>query len=205
MTRRRWAGAAVLALAMFSLAPAVASAATPSPSYQSVNPSLTVSAATAVPGKGITVSGTGYAGDEIVDITVAYGPSPTALGAHAGGATVTTAAFVTRAAGSSPAALLAQPQANAAGAFSSPVTLTQVGMATITATGVTSGRTLSSTVIVLAAAVPTKPNSGTLPFTGANIAILAAIGVALALVGTVLRTRRKRLANVPAAVSVPTV
>ncbi len=190
MTRRRFAGAAVVAFAILCMAPGIASAASPSPSpsgYQATNPSLTVSAAAIDEGNGVTVSGVGYAAGEAIGITVTYDPSPTALGSRTGGGGVALAAFTL------PQAQLTNTTANAAGAFSHQVMLTQAGVATITATGATSGLVRSSTVTVRATAIVVQaPSAGSLPFTGTNLLILAALGVVVLAVGALLFVRRNR-------------
>ena len=196
MTRRRLAATTVLVFAMLGVSPAVALAdtSTPSPSgYAATNPSLSLSAAVTVAGKGIVVSGTGFSGGETVDITATYGSTPKALGSTRGGITATTAAFSIRPATTAPTAL-AYANADASGAFSQSVTLTQVGTATITATGATSGISRSSVVTVRAAAVvaAAASKSGAMPFGWTSAVIFAVIGIViLSLVGTVFARRRQ--------------
>jgi hypothetical protein len=198
MTRRHFVGATVMAFAVLCLAPGIASAASPSPSpsgYQATNPSLTLSAAAVDAGNGVTISGSGYIAGEGIGISVTYGPSPTALGSRTGGGGVALAAFTL------PQAQLTNATANAAGAFSHQVMLTQAGVATITATGATSGLVRSSTVTVRAAAVIVQaPNAGSLPFTGTNLLILGAIGLVVCAVGALLvvRKNRRSTAHAPA-------
>jgi LPXTG-motif cell wall-anchored protein len=190
MTRRRFAGATVVAFAILCLAPGIASAASPSPSpsgYQAANPSLTLSAATVDAGNAVTISGNGYTAGETIGIAVTYGPSPTALGSRAGGGGVALAAFAL------PQAQVTNTTANASGAFSHQVMLTQAGVATITATGATSGLVRTSTVSVRATAIVVQaPSAGSLPFTGTNLLILAALGVVVLAVGALLLVRRNR-------------
>jgi hypothetical protein len=180
---------------MLGVSPAVALADTSSPSpsgYAATNPSLSVSAAVVVAGKGIVVSGNGFAGGETVAITATYGSTPKALGSTHGGATVTTAAFSIRPAVTAPTAL-AYANADASGAFSQRVTLTQVGTATITATGGTSGITRSSIVTVrpVAAIAPTS-KSGGMPFSWTSVVVFAVVGIViLSLVGTAFTRRRQ--------------
>jgi hypothetical protein len=195
MTRRRLAATTVLVFAMLGVSPAVALAdtSTPSPSgYAATNPTLSLSAAVTEVGKGIVVSGTGFSGGETVDITATYGSTPKALGSTRGGVTVTTAAFSIRPAATSPMEL-AYATADASGAFSQRVTPIQAGVATITATGATSGISRSSVLTVRTAAViAAASKSGAMPFGWTSAVIFAVIGIViLSLVGTVFARRRQ--------------
>jgi len=88
--------------------------------------------------------------------------------------------------------------ADANGAFTTNVTLTQVGLATVTATGAPSGLTASATVRVLAA-------GAAMPVTGddANYLGLALIGSAVVAAGVIIaviaRSRRRRPIEEPEA------
>jgi hypothetical protein len=145
-----------------------------------------------VAGKGVVVSGTGFSGGETIDITATYGSTPKALGSTRGGLTATTAAFSIRPATTAPT-VLAYANADASGAFSQRVTLTQVGTATITATGATSGLTRSSVVTVRSAAVVAAASkSGAMPFGWTSAVVFAVVGIViLSLVGTAFARRRQ--------------
>src|SRR5450631_3956419 len=89
--------------------------------------------------------------------------------------------------------------ANAAGAFSTTITLSAglSGTHTLTATGTTSGRTSSTTIQVAAASANAgvTPSTGGLAFTGAAVVGIGALG-ALLLVGgaaLVLAGRRRKV------------
>jgi hypothetical protein len=84
-------------------------------------------------------------------------------------------------------------RADGTGAFSTSVTLTQVGVATITATGAPSGLSASASVRVLAA-------GAAMPVTGDSTFLsLALIGSALIATGVIIavlaRSRRRRPAD----------
>jgi hypothetical protein len=195
MTRRRLAATTVLVFAMLGVSPAVALAdtSTPSPSgYAATNPSLSLSSAVTVVGKGIVVSGSGFSGGETIAITATYGSTPKALGSTRGGIAVTTAAFSIRPAATTPTAL-AYANADASGAFSQRVTLTQVGTATITATGGTSGITRSSIVTVRSVpAIASTSKSSAMPFGWTSAVIFAVVAIViLSLLGTAFARRRQ--------------
>jgi len=171
VTYRRLAPPALAALAFLFASPTVAVAASPAPSvtaspsaspsaassspttYEAVNVSLVVSSGSVTAGGHVTVSGSGFAPNEPVDLTVSYAPQPKAAGSvEKSGYVITTAGFVRQ---QQPT----QVGADGAGAFSHVLALSQAGMATITATGTVSQRTSSSTVNVLAHAAATVGSS----------------------------------------------
>jgi LPXTG-motif cell wall-anchored protein len=163
-----------LGIAVSAIPAATAAAAQP---YPIVAPNLTVSPTTVTVGGTVTVSGTGFEPNESVDVTVTYRAA--ALGhigraAHAG----------------LPMARAVVVTADASGNFTTDVTLTQVGTAVITATGLTSGASASATVTVLA-------GGEALPITGDNgtTLLILLIGSAVLASGLVLvvltRSRRK--------------
>jgi LPXTG-motif cell wall-anchored protein len=128
-------------------------------------------------GGSVTVTGTGFEPNESVNITVTYRAA--ALG-HIGRA----------AHASLPMARAAVITADATGSFTTDVTLTQVGTAVITATGLTSGASASATVTVL-------PAGAALPITGDNgrtllILLIGSAVLASGLVLVVLTRSRRR-------------
>jgi hypothetical protein len=187
VTRHRFAIASVAAIAMLAISPSVALAASPSPStYQAVNPSLTVSSASVAVGGSVTVSGVGYDPNEAVNITVVYGPSPKAAGAgtaSGSGFSVQTAGFVRQ-------LVAAHAAADGNGTFSQPVTLSNAGTATITATGAKSGRTSTSTVKVMAAAAVASGSRSL--FSGDKLLFLAGIPAIVLIVSLVFALRGRR-------------
>jgi len=132
-----------------SAAPTSAAPTSAAPSaYPAQSPLLTLSAGSVKVGNSITVTGSGFQAGESVDLSVTYASSSThALGS--GGPQAQPAAFTLRHdAGrvvSAGHALAAQD-----GGFSTQISLTQAGNATITATGEQSHVSLTATVTVLA-------------------------------------------------------
>jgi hypothetical protein len=153
--------------------PAAAFAAEP---YPVVAPTLTVSAGTTAVGDSITLNGTGFGPTETVDIGVTTQPTAIGqLGRSARGAYSRVAQTATT---------------NSEGAFSTTITFTQAGTAIITATGLTSGLSASTSVLVL-------PAGSALPVTGSDGSYLwlLLIGSGLAAAGvvvTVLARSRRR-------------
>jgi len=212
VTHRRLAAPALAIFSLVLVSPAVALAASPSPSvtasvpasapaspspttYAAVNVSLVVSSGSVTAGGHVTASGSGFEANESVDLSVSYGSQPKAAGSgEKSGYVIQTAGFVRQ---EQPT----QVVADSAGAFSHVVVLAQSGMATITATGTVSHRSSSSTVNVLsraAAAAAAASHSASKPqkklFTGTTLTLLAAIPLLLFAgfrVFTVLRRRRQ--------------
>jgi hypothetical protein len=137
--------------ALATTAPPAASAAPTSAApgnYPAQSPLLTVSAGSVKVGSSVTVTGSGFQAGESVDISVTYASSSThALGAS--GPQAQPAALTLRhdadRAVSTGHALAAQD-----GGFSTQISLTQAGNATITATGEQSHVSLTAAVTVLA-------------------------------------------------------
>ncbi|MEH1124628.1 hypothetical protein [Micromonospora sp. CPCC 206061] len=166
-----------------SLLPATAAGA--QPTYPPGQPSLTVSPATVVVGATVVVEGNNFGGCDVVRIDVSYAP--------AGGA----AAAAGQCTGSqSTQALDHSVTADANGHFVTTVRLTQVGVATITASGFPSGRQASATVTVLAAAQlepasVTESNGDGMSVTTLG-AVAVAVGLPLLALALVLRRARPR-------------
>jgi hypothetical protein len=199
VAHHRFAIAAAAAIATLAISPSVALAASPAPStYPAVNPSLTVSSASVAAGGSVTVSGVGYDPNETVDITVVYGPAPKAAGSDSQatyGMSVQTASFVHQ-------LVAAHAAADATGAFSQQLTLSNAGTATITATGAQSRRTSSSTVNVMAAAPVASGNKSL--FTGSKLLLLAGIPAVVLIVSLILAFRGRRPSS-PAPAHAPVV
>ncbi len=208
MLRRRIAGTvcsftiAMLGLIAFpSVAAATAPTATsPAPSsaapavssgYPAQRPLLTVSSGSTKVGGSVVVTGHGFKGDEIVDISVTYAPASHALGS--GGPVAQPAAFTLR---HDVARTVSAAHAVAAkdGAFSKQISLTQSGNATIAATGEQSHLTLDATVSVLpggaASVVGTKSTKRLLPFANTEL-LIGALAVVVLLVIAVLAWQRR--------------
>jgi len=165
------AAAALLAL----VAPAPAHAVP----YPAGTPNLTASPGTVTVGGTVTVTGSGFAPGDPVTISVTY--TPTALGPRGAGAMVPVAYEIPL----QLAQVVVTPDAN--GDFTATETLTQVGTATITATSA-SGLTASTSVLVLAAALPTTGSS-------TNYLLVALVGSAVVAAGVLFlvlaRSRRR--------------
>lgn|GEM_PF-4580800 len=214
MTHRRLAAPALAIFSLVLVSPAVALAASPSPSvtasvpasapaspspttYAAVNVSLVVSSGSVTAGGHVTASGSGFEANEPVDLNVSYGSQPKAAGSvEKSGYVIQTAGFLRQ----------EQPTqvfADSAGAFSHVVVLAQSGMATITATGTVSHRSSSSTVNVLsrAAAAAAASHSASKPqkklFTGTTLTLLAAIPLLLFAGFRVFTVWRRRQIGIP--------
>jgi hypothetical protein len=157
-------------IVMFGVIIAMVAFATPSNAAPyTTQPTTSVSDQTPAAGGTITFSGSGFLPGETITITLDNG---------------TTFPSVV---------------ANAAGAFSTTITLSAglSGTHTLTATGTTSGRTSSTTIQVAAASANAgvAPSTGGLAFTGAAVVGIGALG-ALLLVGgaaMVLAGRRRKV------------
>lgn len=209
MTHRRLAAPALAIFAIVLASPAVAVAASPSPSvgtsssaspapapaspttYAAVNVSLVVSSGSVTAGGHVTVSGSGFAANEPVDISVSYASPPKAAGSvEKSGYVIETAGFVRQ---QQPT----QIAADSDGSFSHVVVLSQAGMATITATGTVSQRSSSSTVNVLShsvaggsAQIPSGPHKRLL--TPTTLTLFAAIPLLLFVAFRAVTTLRRR-------------
>ena len=193
-------------------------AAQAAPEYPAAPPAASVSEGTVVPGQAFTFAGNGFTPGEIVDITVVQS-SPVAggaLGSLGGGVSMSVPMIVQPAAPASYEAVAA-----ADGSFSAPVTLDETGTYTLTATGRTSGVSVSQTVKVVAsldAGAGTNNGSGTnneagagagntvadadkggLANTGVDASVLVwsliGVGALGAGVGTVVVSRRRNSAT----------
>jgi hypothetical protein len=189
MLRRRIAGTVCsLTVAMLGLAvaPGVAGATapaaqSPAPSsasptdsggYPAQSPLLTVSSGSVSVGGSVTVTGHGFQGGEGVDISVTYAPASHALGS--GGPVAQSAAFTPRHSVGRTASA-AHMVAASDGTFSTQVSLTQAGNATITATGEQSHLTVAATVSVAPATIVASTKSTKHALPSPNIEVL--IGV----------------------------
>jgi LPXTG-motif cell wall-anchored protein len=132
----------------------------------------TVSAATVAPGETFTFSGSGFVPGEAVTITVTLARAPQAAsGSFSGGASMAVPAKIN---------LPLAPQsfattADANGIFAFPVSISEAGTYTLTATGA-SGHTVTSSVTVAGATVgngvATSGSASELADTGANSSML---------------------------------
>ena len=119
-----------------------------------------VNDSTVAPGEAVVFSGTGFEPGEDILVTVTYTNNAAAVpGAGVNGVIIFNQqvnSFTT--------------QANANGEFSVPVTLGEAGTYTLTATGLTSGKTITSAVEVdpAYAGGGTAPGTGTTPGAGAG-------------------------------------
>jgi hypothetical protein len=163
-------GAAVIISA--ALAPGVA-AAEP---YPAGAVQMTVSAGAVAPGGAVEVSGTGYGASEDVEIDVVYAEAMGRLGRSAPGAA---ARFD----------VVATVGTDANGDWSTSITLTQAGVATITSTGLESGASDTLTVTVdadLALTDDEGDDGGDLPITGSSLTTAVVLGVVAVIGGALL-------------------
>lgn len=152
---------AVLALTG-SLAMLGGGAAMATETYPAPAVGVAVSDGTVVTGEAVTFSGSGFTPGEKVRITVTLNGTPGAAGG------VGTRSVPTRIVLSTEVTAL-ETVAAADGKFSVPVTLSEAGVYTLTATGETSGRTQSATVTVAAPqAQLASTSSNNLAQTGAD-------------------------------------
>ena len=185
-------------------------AAQAAPEYPAAPPAASVSEGTVVPGQAFTFAGNGFTPGEIVDITVVQS-SPVAggaLGSLGGGVSMSVPMTVQPAAPASYEAVAA-----ADGSFSAPVTLDETGTYTLTATGRTSGVSVSQTVKVVASLdadagtnneagagnTVADADKGGLANTGVDASVLVwsliGVGALGAGVGTVVVSRRRNSAT----------
>jgi hypothetical protein len=135
------------------IAPATAFA---EPPYPDEPPAASVSDGTVSDGGTVTFSGEGFIPGETIAIEISYDGSDSTAGfsrAGAGGFVLAAAAILPRKAG-------LEVTASDAGSFSVEIPLTQVGTATLVATGLTSGVTVTSVVEVVAADDSDSGDSG---------------------------------------------
>lgn len=179
---------------------ATAPATYPAPTQEGV-----VSEGTVAPGEPFTFSGEGMTAGEDVEVTVTETGTPLAIGgSFAGGASMAVPAKIV---------LPLAPQifitkARADGTFAIPLTLPADGTYTLTARGLTSGKTVTATITVDAAAARerdrlagTATNSG-LADTGADAGLvlwsLVGAGALAAGVASVVVVRRRGKGDRPA-------
>ena len=158
MRFRRIVGLLVAVTAAMILTPRGAASAAP---YPVDPPPASVSDGTVPDGGSVTFSGTGFLPFEKISININYGPS----NSSAGFAQKSVGGFVLAAAALPRRAVLTAT-ADAKGTFSITVHLSQVGTATLVATGLTSGRTVTANVKVLGP--PEDDTSGTPPGDGTD-------------------------------------
>jgi LPXTG-motif cell wall-anchored protein len=154
-------------IAFVGAVPAMANTPYPAPST-----SGTVSDGTVAPGETFTFSGSGFVAGEAITVTVTLTRAPQAVGGgFAGGASMAVPAKIN---------LPLAPQtfattADANGNFAFPVSISEAGTYTLTATGA-SGHTVTSSVTVAGAAVgtgvSTSGSAAELADTGANSTML---------------------------------
>jgi hypothetical protein len=151
------------------IAPATAFA---EPSYPDEPPAASVSEATVSDGGSVTFSGEGFLPGETISIEVNYdGSDSTAAFTRK-----STGGFVLAAARILPRKAGLEVTASSGGTFSTSVPLTQTGTATLIATGLTSGVTVTAVVEVVAAdnSDDSSANGGnTLPTTGTSGRMMA--------------------------------
>lgn len=184
--------AIAVGLAVSSLPTATANA---QPVYPPGAPDVTLSATTAVVGDTITISGSNFGPNEIVDITITINP----LAAPAPGAATTRGGGTVVAMGMAPVArpvqrgygsVTLQAVTNANGDFSIRYRVRYPGEYTITVTGRESGVTATATLTVFRSRLPVT-GSGV----GTQIAVgggLLAAGVLLVLMAVGWRRSRRR-------------
>lgn len=112
----------------------------------------TVSDGTVTPGQTFTFSGTGFLAGEQINITVTLTRAPQAMGGgSAGAASMAVPAKINLPMGTQ----TFSTTADANGKFAFPISLSEAGTYTLTATGVTSGKTVTSSVTVAGSATGT--------------------------------------------------
>lgn len=192
---------ASLALAGILTLSAGAVAAQAAEDYPAAPPAATVSDSTVVAGQAFTFAGSGFLAGEIIDITVTQ-TSPVAggaLGSLGGGVSASVPMIIKPA-----APIKMTTTATAEGTFSASIVLDTPGTYTLTATGRTSGVTVTQVVKVKAAAgvgtaadmnAAAGSNAGGLANTGLDAGVVAwsvvGAGALAAGVGTVVVSRRR--------------
>jgi LPXTG-motif cell wall-anchored protein len=155
-------------IALVGAVPAIANTPYPAPSTPG-----TVSDGTVAPGETFTFSGSGFLAGEAITVTVTLTRAPQAIGgSFSGGASMAVPAKIN---------LPLAPQsfattADANGNFAFPVSISEAGTYTLTATGAVSGNTVTSSVTVAGATVgtgvATSGSASELADTGANSSML---------------------------------
>lgn len=198
--KKTLASLALAGLLTFTVGTGVAQAA---PSYPAGPPAVTVSESTVVTGQAVTFAGQGFTPGETINITVTQTSTVAGgvIGGLGGGVSASVPLILKAVA---PTSFTTTAAAN--GTFSVPVTLSEKGTYTLTATGQTSGLTLTQTVKVVTSLDAAGNGNGTgnnvagvddggLASTGldAGVVIWSIVGAgALAAgVGTVVVSRRR--------------
>jgi LPXTG-motif cell wall-anchored protein len=166
--------------------------------YPAPTTSGTVSDGTVAPGETFTFSGSGFLAGEAISITVTLTRAPQASGgAFAGGASMAVPAKIN---------LPLAPQtfattADANGNFAFPVSISEAGTYALTATGLTSGNTVTASITVAGATVGTgvitSGSAAELADTGTDASLLlwgaAGIGaLGLGAAGVIVSRRRNK-------------
>jgi LPXTG-motif cell wall-anchored protein len=167
--------------------------------YPAPTTSGTVSDGTVAPGETFTFSGSGFLAGEAISVTVTLTRAPQASGgAFSGGASMAVPAKIN---------LPLAPQtfattADANGNFAFPVSISEAGTYALTATGLTSGNTVTSSVTVAGATVvnggvSTSGSAAELADTGSDASLLlwgaAGIGaLGLGAAGVIISRRRNK-------------
>lgn len=146
MLRKFLLALALALVGLFAVAGVASAAPYPGPPNP---PGVTVNQTIIVNGGVVIFAGGGFTPGETINITIIYNAAPSGLRANAA------LRLAAKAAESQ------TTTADASGNFTSGVRLTQAGTATITATGLTSGKTFSTTVTVVAEGGNTSPGTTT--------------------------------------------
>jgi len=179
------------AVTLAGTAPALAT------TYPAPPPNAAVSDGTVGPGENFVFSGKGFLAGETLTITVTPGSAPASTGASiAGGASRAVPGVISL-------ATTFTTTADSSGAFSFPVSISEPGVYTLTATGNTSGRTVSAAVTVTGTPAGTGlANTGTgtaLANTGADSSLilwsLVGAGALAAGAASVITVRRRARAT----------
>lgn len=188
-------------VALVSAVPALADHE--APTYPGGATEGTVSSGTVSDGGTVTFAGTGFEDNEPIAITAAPTAAPQAIGgSFSGGASLAVPAKI-----AVPFATQTfSTTADSNGAFSYTITLSEPGTYLLTAEGLTSGHTVSSTVSVLSASTGTQSGStnsnaagGSLADTGADFSLvlwsLVGAGALAAGATSVIVVRRRAKAD----------
>jgi hypothetical protein len=183
--------------------PAPSSAASADPGYPAQSPLLTVSSGSVQVGGSVLLTGRGFQSGEGVDVSVTYSPASHALGTAVGPVAQPAAFTLRHIAGHAVSA--AHAFAASDGEFSTHVSLTEPGNATITATGEQSHLSIAATVSVMPATsvAATKSTKRALPFSNTTLRILVLAIVALLVAAVAWRRRSRKSSAAPGVSAVP--
>ena len=181
-------------IALIGAVPAIAANTTyPAPPANSA-----VSDGTVGPGEQFVFRGNGFRAGEGLTISVTPGARPASTGASVAGRGMSVTGRITL-----PMAVQSFPSAaDANGAFAYPLTISETGVYTLTATGAESGITTSTTITVQGASLANTGNGTALANTGAdsNLMIWSLVGAGALAAGitsvVVVRRRAKADATV---------